>query len=418
MNKQPKPTKNNLTALHQICKIIPTGVVRKLSREHGVEEKCRTFSAWSQVVSLLYAQLVHAIGLNDVCDGLMNHASKLGAIRGATPASRNGLSYANKERNSTMMEALFWEVLSTLQGQFAGFGPSGRYVKLPRRFKKAIHAVDSSTMALVANCMDWAKHRRRKAAAKMHLRLNLQTFLPGFAVIEEASHHDSMRMGALCSALRAGEIVIFDKAYVHFLNLFNLHQRGVFWITRAKENMAYKVHKRLQRGRRGSILRDDLIKLSGAKARAGYPEVLRRVEAEVQINGKTVVMVFITNNLEWAASSICDLYASRWAIETFFKEIKQTLKICDFLGYSKNAIQWQLWAALLLYLLLRFHAWAGKWPHSFKRLFTLVRGVVWDRFNLFEIIEFYGTAGGKWRMRADPGNAYLPGWDPGFYGTA
>jgi len=167
-------------------------------------------------------------------------------------------------------------------------------------------------------------------------------------------------MGALCSALQAGEIVIFDKAYVHFINLFNLQQRGVFWITRAKDNMAYKVRKRLQRGRRGNIVRDDLIKLSGVKARAGYPELLRRVEAEVQINGKTVVMVFITNNVEWAAS----------------------------------------------------------WPHSFKRLFTLIRGVVWDRFNLFDILEFYGTVGGKWRMRADPENAYLSGWEPKFYETA
>ena len=111
-----------------------------------------------------------------------------------------------------MMEALFWKMLDHLQNQFPGFGPAGRYKGLPRRFKRTVYSIDSSTIALVANCMDWAKHRRRKAAAKLHLCLNLQTFLPSFAVIEEGSHHDSSRMIALCARLTAGEIAVFDKA--------------------------------------------------------------------------------------------------------------------------------------------------------------------------------------------------------------
>jgi len=106
------------------------------------------------VVSLLYTQLTHSIGLNDVCDALRHHSSKLFAIRGATPPSRNGLSHANKTRDADMMEALFWKMLTHLQNQFPQFGPAGSYSKLPRRFKKAIYNIDSSTITLVANCMD------------------------------------------------------------------------------------------------------------------------------------------------------------------------------------------------------------------------------------------------------------------------
>lgn len=102
-------------------------MVRNLAKEYGVDKKNRSFSPWSHVVTLLYAQLTHAIGLNDVCDGLRHHASRLLTIRGATPPSRNGLSNANKERNADMMEALFWNMLSHLQTQYPGFGPSGRY---------------------------------------------------------------------------------------------------------------------------------------------------------------------------------------------------------------------------------------------------------------------------------------------------
>ena len=141
--------------------------------------------------------------LNDVCDSLRHHAAKLGAIRGAFAPSRNALSYGEQTSQQDMMEELFWTVLGHLQAQ-PKFGLTGRYSGLPRRFKRAVHAVDSSTIALVANCMDWAKHRRRKAAAKLHLRLNLQSFLPSFAIIEEASHLDDTRAPALCEGLQAG----------------------------------------------------------------------------------------------------------------------------------------------------------------------------------------------------------------------
>ena len=409
MNK-PKATKHSNVVFNQLCKLIPVGMVRNLASEYGVGKKCRTFSAWSHVVSLLYAQLTHSIGLNDVCDALRHHSAKLFAIRGATPPSRNGLSNANKTRDADMMEALFWKMLTHLQHQFPQFGAAGSYSKLPRRFKKAIYSIDSSTITLVANCMDWAKHRRRKAAAKLHLRLNLQTFLPSFAVIEEGSHHDSSRMMALCAGLQAGEIAVFDKAYVHFKHLFSLTEMGVFWVTRAKDNMCYHVCKK--RKVSGNIVRDDEITLKAKSSKEHYPQRMRRVVARVEVNGKFVEMVFITNNMNWAASSVCDLYQSRWAIEVFFKQIKQTLQICDFLGHSKQAIRWQLWSALLLYLLLRFQAWSSDWPHSFARLFTMIRGLVWDRFDLSDTLRFYGTAGDRWRMCIQPQTAYLTGFTP------
>lgn len=401
-----------MPVLQQVCKLIPSGLVKTLAAQHKVQGKSRTFSPWSHVVSLLYAQLCHCIGLNDTCDGLAHHKLKLATVRGATPPSRNGLSHANKNRNSDMMESLFWKTLAHLQDTFKQFGPSGGYSKLPRRFKRTIHVLDSSVIALVANCMDWAKHRRRKAAAKLHMRLNLQTFLPGFAVVEEASHHDGKRMPDLAAGLKEGEIVIFDKAYVYFSYLFELTTRGVFWVTRAKDNMVYHVCKKRQKGRHGNILKDEEVTLKTKKSKGQYPRRLRRVEAEVEVQGKKVVMVFLTNNFDWSAQSICDLYASRWGIEAFFKQIKQTLQVCDFLGHSKHAIRWQLWSALLLYVLLRFLKWACGWPHSFIRLFTTVRGVIWDRFDIYELLRFYGTADGRYRMRVQADTAYLPGIAP------
>ncbi len=88
------------------------------------------------------------------------------------------------------------------------------------------------------------------------------------------------------------------------------------------------------------------------------------------------------------------LYKSRWGIEVFFKQIKQTLRISDFLVNSKHAIRWQLWAALLRYLLLRHLGQQSNWPHSFSRLFTILRGLLWDKVNIVKLLEHYGIACG------------------------
>ena len=109
----------------------------------------------------------------------------------------------------------------------------------------------------------------------------------------------------------------------------------------------------------------------------------------------------------YAASTICDLYKARWDIELFFKQLKQTLKLSDFLGYSENAVQWQIWMALLTYVILRFIAYSGKWKGTFARLFTAIRGILWSRVNLHSVLTICGTAEGHIRMCMQPQQLYL-----------
>jgi hypothetical protein len=257
--------------------------------------------------------------------------------------------------------------------------------------------------------MDWARHRRRKAAAKCHLRLDLQSFLPRFAIVDTAGHNDAKRAREVCAAIKAGEIVIFDKAYVDFAHLADLCMRMVFWVTRAKDNLRYKVVRRYQHKAEGKILRDDLIRLATPVSRQAFPELIRRIVALVEVDGKEVQMVFLSNNLEWSAASIVELYRCRWQIEVFFKQIKQTLQLADFLGTSANAVRWQVWTALLVYLLLRYLAFLSEWSHSFSRLFTLVRAALWKKWDALSLLRRYGTADGHFRYLAHPEQAYLPG---------
>ena len=401
------PQGKHPTIIKQVCELIPPHLTAKLAREHGV--KSRKITPWSHVVAMVFGQLIHALGLNDICDALRHHIGFLKSIRGAKPPSRNGLSHANKKRPAAMAEDLFWSMMQHLQASNPKFGRL-RYSRYPSRFKRAIHAVDSSTIALVANCIDWAKHRRRKAAAKLHLRLSLRSYLPAFAIIDTAKHNDNKRARELCAGLKEGEIVVFDKAYVDFAHLFDLTKRCIFWVSRQKANLKIRCVKKLLKRPAGKILGDELVVVSNRDSKAKYPKRFRRVTALVEIEGEEMEMTFLTNNLEWAASSIAELYRCRWGIEAFFKQLKQTMQLCSFVGQSRNAIQWQVWMALLTYILLRYLAILSSWPHTFTRIYTVIRGVLWSKLDLLRLLALYGTAKPRPSDEQTPKQPFLPGF--------
>ena len=404
------PTASKITVVRQLCNYIPPHLVPKLARETGVDEPARTYDEWSHIVTLCYAQVTHSIGLNDVCDALQLNSGPLSAIRGATPPTRNNLSHANKVRDPRMAEKLFWAVyehLGELSPQFVS-GKAGK--RFARKFQRTIHVVDSTTIQLLATCMDWAKHRRRKAAAKCHLRLDLQSFLPRFALIDTAREADAKRAREVCAGIKDGEIVIFDKAYVDFDHLWSLTERGVFWVTRAKENLQCEVVERYAVTPGGKIVADELVGLRNAGSRQAYPDLMRRITAWVEVDGQERLMTFLTNQLTWSAASVVELYRCRWRIEVFFKQIKQTLQLADFLGTSANAVKWQIWTALLVYLLLRYLAFLTSWAHSFSRLFALIRTCLWRKWDLLKLLARYGTAGGSFRYLGRPEQAFFPGF--------
>ncbi len=438
------PLKDTMSVLAQIVKYIPAKTIEVLAKKCKIQT--RAFSATSQVVAMLYAHLSHALSLNDLCDSLQNHQSTLSQIRNCTPPSRNGLSYANRTRNADMIEALYWTVYGELELDWPEFFRSSRsYPGLPYRFQRRIYAFDSTTIQLTVSSMDWAAHRHRKAAIKSHTGLNLQSFLPEFVIVRSARDADSKVAWELCAPLHPGEVAVFDKAYVDFKHLNYLDECGIFWVTRAKEKIQFqimgqqpavvsgetesvapevmgqqpelprrirrkfkKIRKQKYQRNKIRVLSDLRIRLTGINTVKHYPQELRLVTAEVEVKKKMIPMIFITNNFTWSPYTVCELYQARWGVEVFFKEIKQNLQLADFLGYNENAIRWQFWTALLVYLLLRFIAWEKKWKHSFSRLFTLIRGVIWNYFELDSVLECCDSMGRREpvKIRGSPERAW------------
>lgn len=232
-------TTERLTVLGQFCKLIPkyclANVCTELNKE-GIKIAARAFSVWSHIVSMIYCHMAHCVSLNDICDGLQNFKGNLNNIRNATAPHRNTLSHANRTRDIVLIKRLFWKTVEHYQQTYPKFFTQGgrSYFRLPRRFKRAIRAIDSTTIELIAKCMDWAKHRKHKAAAKVHVALDLISFIPIRVVTDSANHHDGSYMSELCGNMKSGDIAVMDRAYVDYKQLNTLTEQGVFWVTRSK----------------------------------------------------------------------------------------------------------------------------------------------------------------------------------------
>ena len=404
----PRPARTAYTTLRQIVQWIPEGLVDRLAWEEGAD--IRKFSAFSHVLALLYGHISGASSLNEICDAFRLHEPEVNRIRGAVSPKRNTFSNANRTRNPEIAEKCYWAVFNHLQTICPAFTQYKQHKGFIHRVKRDIFAIDSTTLQLSLDCIDWAKHRRKKAAAKTHMTLNVGNMLPSFACVDDAAHHDSQYLDVLCAALKDGDVLLADRAYVDLGFLNSLSKRGVFFVLREKKNMVYEVLKeRTHKDPR--ILSDQTVCMFNTKSADLYPDVLRRVTAIVEVDGRDMELTFITNNFAWSPRTVAGLYKVRWAIETFFKELKQTLQLKDFVGYNEKAVKWQVWTGLLTHLLLRFLKHISKWALSFSRLAGIVKSAVWMKVGLLDALQTYGTAGGPKRPVIVEKQLYFQGFE-------
>lgn len=409
-NTTTKTMRRSLPVFAQIVQLIPPGMIAKFSETCRI--KARSFSYAHQIYALMLGQLAGAFSLNEICDAMAVHFKKLFRVRGLLPARRNTFSNANRTRDPAVAEKLFWEMRDRLASLAPKFIHPRQKGRLARFRLRRIVAVDSTVLQLTHKAIDWAKHRRRKAAAKLHMVCDVASRLPVFACLTPAKVADCRRVMVLCAHLVAGDIAIFDRAYNDFASLAELDRRDVFYVVREKDGMLYEVVGHVAKDKLPkNVLSDETIRLAGVRTSKSYPGTLRRIRAKVEVDGKEREMVFLTNNFEWSAATVAELYRARWQVELLFKELKQTLRLKDFYGENEKAVAWQVWTAMLVHLLLRYLAYCSSWKGSHTRFTGVVRAALWERADLMELLKTYGTApplpGAGW----DANTPCLPGFE-------
>lgn len=418
-SKKPKATRRRMiSCFAQILQEhLPGWKIEDIAADEKV--KARKFSYSSQVYLLMLSQFLHLFSLNEIVDVSKIYAPELSRIRGITPASLNTFSNANRTRNPGVMQMFFWTVYDMFRRDEPDFVKGRHHGRLSKFKLRGIYAIDSTTIQLAYWCIDWAKHRQKKAAIKVHMVANIANRLPHFCVFGKAKDHDSKMEDELFNSLKEGDIGIADRAYNCFKSLYRQSERGVFFVVREKTGMKYRVVKKIpkkdaKKGHDDNIISDEIICLTGQRTSKEYPEELRRVKAHVKVNGVWRTMVFLTNNFEWAASTIAELYKARWEVELLFKELKQTLQLQDFYGENENAVEWQIWAALLTHLVLRWLKYKSGAACSYSRFAALVRAIVWLKKDAMAILRSYGIAPPSDSGGVATGMPYLPGFEKMF----
>lgn len=411
--------KENLKATTRRMIPILAQIVQRYLPGYKIEElaagekiKAREFSYSAQVYLLMLGQLAHVFSLNELVDLSTIFSGELRRIRGIEAVKLTTFSHANRTRSPSVMQRFFWLVYGMFAREDPSFASPRHKGALAKFRMRGIYAVDSTTIQLAYWCIKWAKHRQRKAAVKLHMVANVASMLPKFAVVGKACEHDSKREEGLFASLLPGDVGILDRAYNNFPVLYRQALRGVFFVIREKAPTMYRVAKRAARGDLPpGVVSDETIRLTGATTKTGYPQALRRVSALVEVKGETREMAFYTNNFEWSASTVAGLYKARWAVELLFKELKQTLQLQSFFGENQNAVEWQIWAAMLTHLVLRYIKWKNKVVSSYTRFAAVIKNTIWLKRSLEAVINFYCIAPSQSGPPPDDRMPYLPGFE-------
>jgi hypothetical protein len=348
----------------QVLKLFSRGEFEKAVKEHKAERHARGFTSWGQFVAMLFCQVGRAHSLREICGGLACCEGQLMHLGVPVAPKRSTLAYANENRPWELYQTVFQQTYGKCQELVRSQGGRKKF-----RFKNKLASLDASIIDLSVSMFDWAKFRRTKGAIKLHLLLDHDGYLPSFAVVTEGKTNEIKVARTL--RFEPGTILAIDRGYNDFEWFVELTQDGVFFVTRMKTNTVYTVVEECEVPAQGNVLKDQIISLP-ALAKAGEEPVLFR-RIEYWNEDKSEILVFLSNLLHLAASTIAAIYKDRWQVELFFKGLKQTLKIKTFVGTSANAVRTQVWTALIAMLVLKYLQLKSQFCWSLSMLACLLR---------------------------------------------
>lgn len=362
----------NITLFAQAIGKLPKEKIRKIIRESGTDKHCKGYDTWSQFVSMMFSQFSNCDSVRDISNGLNSANGNLNHLGIARAPSKSTIAYRNAHRNSKVFRDIYYAT-------FQHFGQQSLWQRSKFRFKAPIKLLDSSMVSLTLSLYDWAHYTTTKGAIKMHTLLDYDTLLPEFVTISTGKCTDDK--ASFDIPIAPHSVVVADRGYCNFELLNDWDSKHVLFVVRHRDNLLYEPIRELALPQHAAqnVLIDEIIKLKGAKTSLKYPKRLRRIAIWNEEHEFTLQL--LTNNMQLAASTIAELYKSRWQIEIFFRNLKQLLRIKSFIGTSRNAVETQIWTALTTMLLL---CWL---KHTARYKWGLANLVVSLRLNTFTKID-------------------------------
>ena len=290
---------------------------------------------------MAFAQLTYRESLRDIEACLRAVQPKLYHAGIRARVARSTLAYANETRDWRIYADFAKRLIQTARELYV-------HDPLGVDLANTVYALDATIIDLCLSVFPWARYRRHDAAIKLHTQMDLRGSIPTVVQITEGKRADVTFLDDL--VIEPGAIYIMDRGYVDFERLHRFTEEAAFFVTRTKKGIQFR--RRLSRPVEFTtgLVSDHTVGLVTTAARHDYPQPLRRVRYVDPVTNKR--LTFLTNNFLLPALAIAQLYKSRWAVELFFRWIKQHLRIKAFYGTSENAVKTQIWIALSIYLLV------------------------------------------------------------------
>lgn len=358
------------TVFRQVSQIAPRFDFEAAEKAH-FEGRKRKMTPWNQFLAMFFAQLCGCGSLRQIEAVLASHSEK-NYHHGMRPVKKSTLARANDHFSYKIYE----QFAQSLLERCSRLAPRHKF-----SFKNQLLSLDSTTISLCLDLFEWAQFRQSKGGIKIHTQLNHSGHLPSILCITTAKSSDSQQARLLKA--KKGDIVTFDRGYFCFQWFKELDDKGVWLVTRIKSNVKYQVIKNHKILNVKGVLRDQTILFTGSSS-SQYPESMRLVTYLDQEAGK--IYKFLTNNFKLAAFTIAAIYKDRWKIETFFKEIKQNLKIKTFVGTSENAVKTQIYIAMCTYLLLKMLLFTLKIERSISKVRVNLAAALFSTKSLIELL--------------------------------
>jgi len=343
--------------------------------QHAGDHYVKKYSAWNELVVLMYAQATGKDSLREIETGLQTHEGAWYHL-GIKSVKRSTLAEAHERRSYKIFESTFYDILEHCKS----ITPRRRF-----NFKNPLYALDSSSIELCLSLFPWAKYRTTKGALKMHTLFNVRTGIPEFIRVSNGKRADVTEARERFNVLEPESILVFDRGYVDYKWWYTLTENKIWFVTRTKTNQAIFVSGQHEKGSDPCCLADEEVWIGEWCNRNDYTKPLRRVTWKDEETD--IVYEFITNNFKLSATQIALVYKNRWQIELFFKWIKQNLKIKSFLGTSENAVLSQIWTAMIFYLLVCYIKFQTRYKGSLLELTRLIRETLMMRRNIIDLLS-------------------------------
>ena len=346
-HKRSKNTKKPV--LRQILDLIPHHLLRNQINKFKSDKGCHKYKTFNQLVALMFGQLGKCYTLSDISCGLSISSTFLTDLGLEQIPSKSTMSDGNKNREYKVFEGLYYKLIAYHRQLLASKYQSHVIDEIKGQ---TIKLIDSTVISLCLSMFDWAKFRTAKGGLKIHTVWDDQLGLPDLINITEAKLHDSK--GLITQVFKKGTIIVEDRAYFDFDLMLQRQKAENIFVTRIKETTVYEQVEELDLPDNidQDILKDEIIYLNSKKAiDKGIDKIKFRLVSVYKADENKVIHI-ISNQIEWSARTIADLYKKRWDIELFFKAMKQNLQIKTFLGTSENTVKSQIFVALITYLLL------------------------------------------------------------------